>query len=290
MPNLADTQKLFWELISAPEGVAEGLAALADRERRLPGGLGGVFVGDERLGADRRLDVYAGMYFFRLEDAIRENAPALAAALGEEAFHHLCVDYLLAHPSEHWSLREVGRRLERYLRSSPSATSTPWAADLAAFEWAFLEAFDAADATPIVQAALAAVEPEAWADLRLRLSPSLRILDLEFAVAETWRPAIHGEPFELPIRRAASVRLWRREHRVHHREIDRVERVGLEAILAGEAFGVVCERVADEVGDEAAAERAFALLSRWVADELLVGAADGPDGDAVRLEHLPRND
>lgn len=284
MPNLAETQKLFWELITAPEGVAEGLAALADRERRLPGGLDRVIVGDERLGAAERLDVYAGMYFFRIKDAIRENAPALAAALGEEAFHHLCVDYLLAHPSEHWSLREIGGRLAAYLRSSPLAGAAPWAADLAAFELAFLEAFDAADAVPIAAAALARIEPEAWADLGLRLSPSLRILDLEFTVADTWRPAIHGEAFELPVHRPSTVRLWRREHRIHHREIDGLERLGIEAVLGGEPFGAVCERIAGEVGDAAAPERAFAILARWVADDLVVGLrdgrADGPDSSS----------
>jgi len=270
MPTLAETQAILWELIRAPEGVAQGLATLADCERRLPFGLDAVVIGDARLSAVARLDVYAGMYFFRIKDAIRENFPALARALGEAAYHDLCVDYLLARPSTHFSLREIGRHLEAFVRAHPTGRDVPWAADLAAFEWAFLEAFDDADAEPLAIEALSAVPPADWANLRLQASPSLRILDLGFALADARRQGADGGVIDPPPAEPTTYRLWRRDQRVHHRAIDTEERAALADVCCGKTFGDICARIADRVGDEAAPALAFAILTRWIGDGLIV--------------------
>ncbi len=265
MTSLAETQALFWRLISAPEGAAGAPAPLA-------AGLDAVVVGDERLSAAERVDVYGRMVLFRIQDAIRENFPALAAAvdaLGETAWRDLVVDYLGAHPSRHFSLREIGGRLEAFLRESPIRERVPYAADLAAFEWAFLGAFDAADADAVGAEALASIPPEAWAEIRLELSPTLRIVELEFAVAGSWERVGKGEPFEPPAGAPTCYRLWRREHTVFYRTIDETEQDALAA-AAGGTFGDVCAAIADRIGDEAAPAEAFAILSRWINDGIVV--------------------
>ncbi len=119
MTRLAQTQDVFWRLISAPEGVAAGLAALPDRERALPFGLDGWLRDDERLSAIERLDVYANMYFFRLLDCLAEDFPAIHAVVGHERFHALVRDYLTIHPSEHPSVRMLGRALGDLLETHP---------------------------------------------------------------------------------------------------------------------------------------------------------------------------
>ena len=52
MANLANTQTLFWRLISAPEGVDAALAVLPDRERALPGGIEAWVRGERRNRVD----------------------------------------------------------------------------------------------------------------------------------------------------------------------------------------------------------------------------------------------
>ncbi|MGH7820183.1 MAG: HvfC/BufC family peptide modification chaperone, partial [Candidatus Binatia bacterium] len=89
MTSLDETQRIFFELIRAPEGVRQGLGALADRERRLPLGLEGLIAGDERLSSIARLDVYANMYFYRILDVLKEDFPALLAVIGDTRFHNL---------------------------------------------------------------------------------------------------------------------------------------------------------------------------------------------------------
>src|SRR4029077_16644916 len=60
---LKQLQSILYRLITAASGVAEGLAA----ERNMPaGGLDALVLGDDRLTAEARVDIYANMYFYRL--------------------------------------------------------------------------------------------------------------------------------------------------------------------------------------------------------------------------------
>ncbi len=64
--------------------------------------------------------------------------------------------------------------------------------------------------------------------------------------------------------------VWRQEIAVYHRALAPDERVALATIANGSCFGVICERLAAVHGDDAAAARAFAWLSTWLTDGLLV--------------------
>ncbi len=271
MPTLRDTQTLFWRLIRAPEGVAATLAAIGSAEPALAARLDAVIRGDERLNAVERLSIYGRMYWFRLLDALAEDFPALHAVIGHSRFHALAEAYLSEHPSEHPSLRQLGRRLPAFLDEHPvDDASAPWLADLARFEWALLDAFDAPDAEPVSADALRALAPEAWADLRLALSPSVRIVRAGAPVDRAWTAAIDGDPIPEIGSQPTILRVWRDDLRVFHRAIDEVEACALEAVASGASFAQVCEALAELAAEEAAA-RAVAVLQRWFADAIVVG-------------------
>ena len=124
-PDLRKTQDLFWSLITAPEGVRPGLEGLVRRGEAPSSILDEVFAGDERLSPADRLDIYANMYFFRLLDCLREDFPKVAAAVGDDRFHNLATDFLLRHPSGHPSLRELGRRLPRFVADHALGAAFP---------------------------------------------------------------------------------------------------------------------------------------------------------------------
>jgi hypothetical protein len=154
-------------MISAPDGVAAGLAALRESDRLLPTGINDWIRGDERLGALERLDIYASMYFFRLLDCLAEGFPALHAVVGHETFHHIARDYVATHPSRHPSLRALGAALGDFLERDRLRWQPPYLADLARFEWLLLEAFDAADRAPLPPERLKSLPAEKWPLVRL---------------------------------------------------------------------------------------------------------------------------
>lgn len=189
--SLERLQRRFWQLISAPSGVAAGLEELRRDDPDIAP-LSGWIASDEAT-ARQRLDVYANMYFYRLLESLRADFPACAQELGAERFHNLVTDYLLLHPSEDPSLRYAGRHLPAYLREHELGQKRPHLADLARLEWERINAFDAADAIPLSVEVLQRLPAERWPELALEAAPALRLMEADFAVQESWQAAM-GEP------------------------------------------------------------------------------------------------
>src|SRR5262249_56053977 len=96
-----------------------------------------------------------------------------AAGVGTGAFPPVARAYLAEHPSEHPSVRPVGRHLPAFLASRPPPAAPAWLPDLARLEWARVEVFDAPDARPIGMADLLALPEPEWPEARLRAIPPL---------------------------------------------------------------------------------------------------------------------
>ncbi|HET9551471.1 MAG TPA: putative DNA-binding domain-containing protein, partial [Anaeromyxobacteraceae bacterium] len=168
--TLAEAQAAFHALVTGPpEGRRERAA--------------GLLAGTPALSAEARAGVYADMWLWRQVEALRADFPAVAALVGDDGSFRLFEAYLRAHPSEDPDIGRLGRLLAAWLAEQPAAAPRPDLADLAALEWARQEAFFAAPAAPLGREALAAVAPEAFPALRLRLVPSLRLLRLAHDVA-----------------------------------------------------------------------------------------------------------
>lgn len=268
-PSLSDAQARIRALVTAPEGVAEALRAQGD-----PGGvaLGRLVRGDRGLPAADRLAVYANAYFERLRGALAKDFADLACALGDDGFHDLVRVYLMIHPPHRPSIRDAGADLARFLRddevAAPFRRRLPCAADLATFEWAQTEAFDAHDAEPLAARALAAVPAGEWASLRLSTVPALRTLSLAWPVHELPDGAGPAQAVALAPR-PARLLVWRRDERVRWREISEREHAALEQLAHGATFGALCEALARDRGDGNAAAEAAAFLSVWLSDGCL---------------------
>lgn len=268
-PSLAETQRLLRALVTAPEGVDEALRAGGDPKGER---LAALVRGDRGLAAAERLGVYARAYFERLRAALAKDFPDLAAALGEEAFHDLVRVYLMIHPPQRPSIREAGAFLAGFLRedevAAPLRRHLPCAPDLAAFEWAQIEAFDAADAASLSRDSLASLPPDEWPQLRLEASPALRLLVLQHPVHALADEAPHAEARALAPRETR-ICVWRQAERVRFRELAPAEHTALLALSRGARFGEICDGVAGDVGEAAAAAETAAFLARWIADGCL---------------------
>ena len=255
MPSLAELQRLFF-------GALHGTPEAALLRAVLP---------SARLSAADRIEIYRGMYFWRLRGALAEDFPKLEKALGEDGFSDLARDYLLAHPSRHPSLRHLGAGLPGHLAGGGAAGRPPWAADLAALEWARVDAFDAADASPVSAAELRQTEPERWPGLRFRLAPCVRMLDFGWPVHEVWSDPNGAAPDPRP----TSLRVWRAEGGVFHALMDELERPALATLASGGTFADVCEALADAAGLDAP-RQAAGLLARWLGDALIADFSPRP--------------
>lgn len=268
-PTLAAVERQFFTLITAPEGVAQGLATAGQQ----PADLERVIASDERASAVERLDVYANMYFYRIRDTLRDYFPATTAALGDDGFHNLITDYLLAHPSAHPSLRQVGRHLASFAAGHALGGERPWLGELVTLEWARLDVFDRRDEVPLDRARLQTLAPEAFAGLILRPIVAHELVPTVFAVDELWSAVAQREeePPAPPAARAqpAALLIWRREITVFHRLADLAEAEAIGWLRGGLPFGALCERLGQDRDPEQAARQGATWLAQWLADGLL---------------------
>jgi hypothetical protein len=228
--------------------------------------------------ADRAtlLGVYRDGYALRLIEALTTDYPGLMAMAGPADFDHLARAYIARHPSRHPSIRWYGKDLADFIAGTPPYSGSPAAAEMARFEWALGEAFDAPDVAPITAEVLMALAPEAWETLCFTSLPSLRRLRLAFEVPQAWQRRAEVEPGNLEVERAAEPftwAIWRPELISNFRSLDADEAAMLDALVEGRPFPELCEAVTPFTGEDEAPARAAGLLRAMVEGGMIAGFA-----------------
>jgi hypothetical protein len=135
---------------------------------------------NDRLTSFERLEIYNRQYWFRLYTCFEDDFPGLLAIVGRARFDALMRAYLTDCPSESFSLRNLGSRLEAWLREHPDFVAPPLelALDMVRLEWAHIEAFDEEERPRLGPEAFAAIGESS----QFRLQPHLRLLALRYPV------------------------------------------------------------------------------------------------------------
>jgi hypothetical protein len=136
---------------------------------------------NDRLTSFERLEIYNRQYWFRVLDGLSDDFPGLRAILGDRRFNAVAKAYLTDCPSRSFTMRDLGSRLEAWLRKHPQYAGgrLQLALDMVRLEWAEIEAFDSATMPPLTAESLTGRDP---GKLHLRLQPYLRLLDLRYPV------------------------------------------------------------------------------------------------------------
>lgn len=231
----------------------------------------GQVVGTARAGASERVDVYVEGYRLRLLEVLEDNFPGLRALLGNEEFDRCGRAYIDAHPSRHPSVREFSRQVSAFLRRHPDYSSRAALAEMADFELAQADVFDAADAEIATIETLASLSPESWPGMRFTLHPSARTLALSWNIPAVWSALDQDEE---PESLAAAEEpthwlLWRRELNTHWRSLGADEAWALQAVREGADFAALCEGLCQWHEESDVALQAASLLKRWITDGVI---------------------
>lgn len=235
---------------------------------------------DELLdGAREKRDVlfgvYRNAYFARLVEILQNEFQALAAFMGEDDFDAAARAYIAAVPSRHRNARWVGRDLADFLSRTPSYAERPVLGEIARFETALNDAFDAADAKLLAISDLAQVPPDDWAALRFEAQPSARRLDQTTNATAIWSADKAGEPLPEAEMREEPERLivWRRDATPMFREMSVEEAMLWDEAARGSTFGQLCTLSATYDDPDNAAGRCAGHLVGWINAGMLARAA-----------------
>ena len=246
--SLVDVQRAMASAVMMPLTANEEMRATGPDGRAMTEVASSFVAPNSRLSAFERLEIYNRQYWFRVLGALAEDFPGLRAVLGGSRFEAMSVAYLSAHPSRSFTLRNLGSKLVEWLNDHPewAGRRHALAVEIARVEWAFVEAFDNGERTPLTLDQITTLDGAS----QLALQPHVRLLALDYAADEivlalhqrdkrqTSEAGVKHEdeaPARLPRlrRRATWVAAHRVDFNVYYRRLEREEFVTLEAIRDG---------------------------------------------------------
>jgi len=137
---------------------------------------------NDRLTSTERLNIYHRQYWYRVLDSFSEDFPGLRVVLGERAFERLAKAYLTDCPSQAFTLRNLGSRLDGWLTEHPefAGKNVGLALDMIRLEWAHIESFDSPERKALGPEDLI----ELGSEMAIALQPYIRLLELQYPVDE----------------------------------------------------------------------------------------------------------
>ncbi len=297
--KLLNLQRRMARAVMTPLTSSERMRAVAPNGRSMRAVASQIIKPNDRLTSFERLEIYNRQYWFRILSGFAEDFPGLRAVLGGRRFDALAKRYLTDCPSQSFTLRNLGSRLEGWLRKHASwaGSRQNLAVDMARLEWADIEAFDGKMETPLKPEDLAGANP---ARLRLRLQPYVSLLDLRYPVDDLLLEVrkhtddldVASNAFSEKHRRkrvSAVAKLkpspiylavYRLDEDVYFRRLEREEFVILSALQAGRSLNAAIDAALHK--SPLVAEERAAQVEKWFRTWSALGWF-------CRLEKIPGN-
>ena len=178
--NLLEIQRRFTEALTTPLNSEEGINDRTSGGESMQQVVEEIVKPNDRLSSVERLEIYSRSYWFRILSSLNEDFVGLRAVVGDEKFDALAQAYLTENPSRTFTLRNLGSRLEAWLRANPKYTHPheQLALDMVRLEWADTESFDAFEEPALTLDDISRLGE----DPKLQLQPHVLLLDLHFPV------------------------------------------------------------------------------------------------------------
>lgn len=219
------------------------------------------------------MHVYEHAYGARMAEVLEGDYEKVRQALGSEAFAEMAAAYLTARPSDHPNARYFGRALPAFLQAAIPWSETPWLAELARFEWAMGEVFQALDPPRLSVEAMAVVHPQDWPRLCFQMAPDARRIDAVAGGPEAWLAlAANQDPATAAkTTTPAPWLVWRADNQAQFRTMATDEAAAYDRAVTGGTFAEICDCLLQTVDPAAAAAHAAGYLRTWIEAGLVSG-------------------
>jgi len=223
-----------------------------------------------------QLSIYSYAYSARLKEVLANDFPAVLMALGEDQFNQLTDDYIEAHPSHYFSLRDFGCQLPEFIAKlipdQENYKNMYWLHELAMFEWMLGQAFDATDTKLFTEQNMATIPPESWPELKFNLHPSVFRLDFKWNTPELWKALTSDHPGHVSaMKDTRSWLIWRHQLTTRFRSLQSDEQLAFDKLLEGASFNEICESLTILMSEDEIPLRVATLLKGWITHELISG-------------------
>jgi hypothetical protein len=230
--------------------------------------------GNARLSPVEQLEIYREQFWLRHTASLLEDFPGVAGLLGQAGWNRLVEPYLEEAAPFGFSLRDLGERLPTFIERQSWLEHRALVLDMARYEWAHVEVFDAPDVPRLDPQKLAAVPEHAWDEARVVLDPALRLLEFEHPIVELRRKlllvadgAVDTPELPAPASEPLLLALHRRERVIVAEPLAPAAFALLDELGAGTPLRAACELAAAETGSDldALGARLEGWFGEWAA-------------------------
>jgi hypothetical protein len=211
----------------------------------------------------QRLEVYCNAYQARLLECLREEFATLSQFLGQDVFDSLALAYLEAHPSQSYTLAQLGAAFPQFLQDTADSavtvdssespfSGTQFLIDLATLERLYAEVFDGPgiEGLPLIIAeALQTISPAAWPEVRFEPAPCLRLVEFAYPVHEFVTACRHGTEPPIPEPHHTRLAVTRRQYIVRRVVLSEQQFHLLHLLSQGVPLGSALDEVAVQCED-----------------------------------------
>ena len=193
---------------------------------------------NSRLSAQERLNIYVRDFWGRTLDSLAEDFPELVSYWGKAKFEVLMEKYLLAHPSTSHTLRDLPQYLEKFITEEYQESDQALVLDYIRYEWAHIEASDAAETELFDPAKLSESQKNNLEQLPLQLQPHIKLLVLRYPVQKGLKNKLKPQKTYLVI--------YRKNFRTHHEKVSGVFFQILQSLNLGQSLQSACQNIPEQ--------------------------------------------
>ncbi len=220
-------------------------------------------------GGSGRFALYRGNLTVTWDKVLSAAYPVLRELVGEEFFSALARAYGMARPSQDPDLNRFGDSFAAFLETFEHVADYPYLPDMARLEWALHRSYYAADTPALDGAALAALSPEQFEELRPRLHPACSLVASRFAVVPLWLAHQEGGAHAFPdmMDEPSYAMAARPRYKPELAPLDAANHAALAALAQGASMGAALDAAfdIDEQFDVAARLRQWLALGAFAA-------------------------
>ena len=175
---------------------------LAELQRRFAAALADPAEAPPVTSSAQRFAIHRNNVRAGIIGVLEARYPVVKRLVGDDFFLGLARTYLEAEPPTSPILMLFGSGFPDFIDSFDGTADVPYLADVARLEWLQHEAYNAADATAIGSAALAAIPGDQVAGVRFEVHPSLRLLASPHPALTIWQ--MNSSPGEIQTTKLAA--------------------------------------------------------------------------------------
>lgn len=270
--ELSELQRWLARLLRSPRSLARDPQIAAAVARHVGG--------NERFSPAEQLDVYREQFWLRHTTSLVEDFPGVGGVLGQHTWEKLVESYLAAITPNSWSLSDLGDRFADFI-----AADAAWlehhrlCVDMARIEWAYCELFSAKDQPNLDPEKVASMPEDAWELATLELSGALRLVAVEYPVAQLRydiKTRGQQEHVSLPAPTPQYLALYRKERALFYQPLNPAPFHLLERLGAEVPLGRACAETALQHPEASVEESIGAWFQDWAARSWIVDVNAAP--------------